>query len=345
MKTVAVVEPGRVEIVETNKPVPGPYQALVETDVAYLCNATDSKLVSGHFPGVDTYPLALGHESTGRVVEAGAKVRNFQVGKRAVGGLVFDFGGDALNSGWGGFSQYTLVNDHLAMVADGVADEQHGWFECYEIQTAVDDDISPQAAGLLCTWREVYGGIDDFQIQPGDDVLIFGAGPVGLSFVKFLKMKGLQFVGVVEPNEAKHPYARKMGADAVFVPYSPELDQLTADRGKPLDVVVDAVGSQDIINAALPRIKLGGTIGVYGVIAAGNIDLQKHRGPYNFNLFVHQWPTRRRERAAQQPLCDWLREGKLKAEEFITHEFRLEQINEALEAVQGGSVLKALIRY
>ncbi|MCP4246029.1 MAG: extracellular solute-binding protein, partial [bacterium] len=50
----------------------------------------------------------------------------------------------------------------------------------------------------------------------------------------------------------------------------------------------------------LPLIKLGGTIGVYGVIAAENINLQKCKGPYNFNLFVHQWPTRRRERAAQQ---------------------------------------------
>jgi len=345
MKTVSVIEPGKVEVVETNKPAPGPYQALVKTDVAYLCNATDGKLVAGHFPGVEDYPLSLGHESTGLVVEVGDKVRNFKMGERAVGGLVFDFGDDNLNTGWGGFCEYTLVNDHVAMVEDGVADEEHGWFECYEIQTAVDPDISPEAAGLLCTWREVYGGIDDFQIKPGDDVLIFGAGPVGLSFVKFLKLKGLEYVAIVEPNEAKHDYARSMGADDVFAPGSAELEGLTAARGKPLDVVVDAVGSEDIINTALPLIKLGGTIGVYGVIAAENINLQKCKGPYNFNLFVHQWPTRHRERAAQQPLCDWLREGKLDPQEFITHEFQLDQINDALDAVKGGSVLKALIRY
>jgi threonine dehydrogenase-like Zn-dependent dehydrogenase len=345
MKTVAVIEPGRVEVVETNKPTTGPYQALVETDVAYLCNATDGKLVAGHFPGVADYPLALGHESTGLIVEVGDKVRSFKLGQRAVGGLVFDFGDDNLHTGWGGFSQYTLVNDHEAMVRDGVADGEHGWFECYEIQTVVDDDISPEAAGLLCTWREVFGGIDDFQIKPDDDVLIFGAGPVGLSFVKFLKLKGLDYVAVVEPNEAKHGHARNMGADSVFVPGSPELEELTKTRGKPLDVVVDAVGSEDIINAALPLIKLGGTIGVYGVIAAERIDLQKSKGPYNFNLIVHQWPTRHRERAAQQPLCEWLRAGKLKPEEFITHEFKLDQINDALEAVRGGGVLKALLRY
>ena len=105
------------------------------------------------------------------------------------------------------------------------------------------------------------------------------------------------------------------------------------------------MGSADLTNAALPLIKMGGSIGVYGVIAAESINLKKHKGPYNFNLLVHQWPTRSRERAAQQPLCDWIRQGKLKAEEYISHEFKIEQINEALGAVKTGEVVKALLRY
>ena len=346
MKAVVVTEPGKIEIRETNRPVPGAYQALVKTDAAFICNATDSKLVGGQFPGVEDYPLALGHESTGLVVEVGDKVRNFKTGERAVGGLVFDFGNDPLHSGWGGFSEYTLVNDHVAMVEDGVADEEHGWFECYEIQTAVDPDIPAEAAGLLCTWREVYGGIGDFQITPDDDVLIFGAGPVGLSFVKFLKLMGLKYVAIVDPNASKREVALKMGADAVFAPDSPEIEKLTETRGKPLDVVIDAVGHEDIINTALPLIKMGGTIGVYGVIAAEQVNLQKHKAPFNFNLFIHQWPTRHRERAAQQPICEWLRSGKLKPEEFITHTFEFDQIADAFDAIKGRrGVLKALIRY
>jgi Zn-dependent alcohol dehydrogenase len=46
-----------------------------------------------------------------------------------------------------------------------------------------------------------------------------------------------------------------------------------------------------------------------------------------------------------EPLCDWIREGKLRAAEFITHEFPLEQINDALTAVKEGEVIKALLRY
>ena len=345
MKAIAVIEPGTVRVVEVSKPELGPYQALVRTEAASLCNATDGKLVAGHFPGVSRYPLVLGHESAGIVEAVGNKVRNFRMGQRIIGGLVFAFDDPQYASGWGGFCEYTLANDHDAMVTDGVADAAHGWAEVFEIQRAVPEDISVENAVLLCTWREVYAGFGDFQLQAGQDVLIFGAGPVGLSFVKFARLLGLGYIGVVERNELKHARALELGADEIFTPGSAELANLTERRGKPLDAVIDAVGHESIINAGLPLIKLGGSICVYGVISDPIVHLNKGAGPYNFNLYVHQWPTRRRERAAMEPLCAWIREGKLKAAEFITHEFALEQIGDALVAAQGGLALKSLLRY
>lgn len=344
MRAIAVIEPGKVEVVEVDMPAPGPYQAVVRTEVAYLCNATDAKLVAGHFPGVEDYPLMLGHESAGIVEAVGQKVRNFKTGDRAIGGLLFEFSDPKYATGWGGFCEYTLCNDHDAMVEDGVADEEHGWFEVYEIQRTVEPDISPEAAALLCTWREVYGGFGDFQLAAGNDILVFGAGPVGLSFVKFGKLLGMGYIGSVDPLANKRQKAAAMGADETFSP-DDDLAALVKKRGKPFDAVIDAVGLPAITNAALPLIKMGGTIGIYGVIADETITIEKSKGPYNFNLFVHQWPTRHREHAAQEPLCDWLREGKLKSEEFITHEFPVEQINDALEAVKRGEVIKALLRY
>jgi len=344
MRTVAVIEPDKVEIVEVGKPEIGPYQALVRTEAACLCNATDGKLVAGHFPGVEDYPLVLGHEGAGIVEAVGEKVRNFKVGDRAIGGLLFEFDDPKYNTGWGGFCEYTLCNDHDAMVEDGVADEEHGWFECYEIQRVVDADIPVEAAAMLCTWREVYGGFGDFQLSEGDDILVFGAGPVGLSFVKFAKLLGLGYVAAVDPLGNKRAKAIEMGADEVFGP-DDDLKAVVEKRGKPFDAVIDAVGLPAITNAALPLIGMGGTIGIYGVIADESITIQKADGPYNFNLFVHQWPTRHREHAAQGPLCGWIREGKISAGEFITHEFPIEQINDALDAVKRGEVIKALMRY
>jgi len=345
MRTIAVTKPGKVEVIDIGEPSVGPYQVRVKTEAACLCNATDGKLVSGHFPGVEDYPLILGHEAAGIVDQVGPKVRNFKAGDRVIGGLLFEFADPKYASGWGGFCEYTLANDHDAMVADGVADEKHGWFECYEIQRPVPPDIPIEAAVLLCTWREVYGGFGDFHLQKGDDILIFGAGPVGLSFLKFGKLLGLGHIGVVDPLPGKRDKASDMGADAVFAPDSAELAKLAEQRGKPLDAVVDAVGNQAIIDAALPLIKLGGSICVYGVIADNSITINKSKGPYNFNLYMHQWPTRFRERAAQEPLCDWIRQGKICADEFLTHEFPMEQVNDALEVVARGEAIKVLLRY
>jgi threonine dehydrogenase-like Zn-dependent dehydrogenase len=275
----------------------------------------------------------------------GEKVRNYQVGDRAVGGLLFDAGDPSFSSGWGGFCEYTKCCDHLAMVEDGVADQQHGWLEVYEIQRTVLPDIPLEAAVLLCTWREVYGGFGDFQLRPGDDFLVYGAGPVGLSFLKFGKLLDMGAIYLVDPLPNKRKIAQAMGADAVFAPDDPALTSLVQDRGKPLEAVIDAVGKPAIANAALPMIKMGGSVCIYGVIADESFTLEKGKGPYNFNLFMHQWPTRHRERAAQEPLCEWIREGKVDPAEFLTHEFPVEQIDQALAAVAAGEVIKALLRY
>ena len=136
-----------------------------------------------------------------------------------------------------------------------------------------------------------------------------------------------------------------MGADAVFAPDDPALDALPAARGKALDAVIDAVGNPRIANRALRLVKLGGSVCIYGVLAEPSFVLEKGAGPYNFNLYVHQWPTRARERAAQGPLCDLIRQGRLSAREFVTHEFPVEKVADALEAVAGGEVLKCLLRY
>ena len=345
MRAVVVTKPGQVEIAELPIPEVGPYQVRVKTEAACLCNATDGKLVAGHFPGVDTYPLVLGHESVGIVDKVGEKVRNFKMGDRVVGGLLFDFGVDGYGSGWGGFCEYTLANDHDAMVEDGVADEANGWVEVYEIQRFVDSDIPVEDALMLCTWREVYGGIDDFQLKAGDDILIFGAGPVGLSFIKFCKILGINYIGLVDPLPHKREKGLAMGADEVFAPDDPKLATIVEDRGKKFDAIIDAVGSPRIINNALPLVKMGGSVCVYGVIANDAFTLEKGKGPYNFNLFIHQWPTRRREKEAQGPLCDWIRQKKITAAEFITHEYPVEEVAQAMQAVKEGTVLKAVLRY
>jgi alcohol dehydrogenase len=114
---------------------------------------------------------------------------------------------------------------------------------------------------------------------------------------------------------------------------------------KPLDAVIDAVGRESIINAALPLVKMGGSVCVYGVIDSPSVLLQKALGPYNFNLLVHQWPTRFREAAAQEPLCDWIAEGKLSHTEFLSAEFPIARVADAFENAGSGLPVKTLLRF
>ena len=345
MLAVAVVEPGKVKLVEIPEPIPGHYEVKVKTEISCLCNATDRKLIDGCFPGIQDYPLLLGHESVGTVESVGERVRTFKPGDRAIGGLLLNPIDTIYASGWGGFCEYTIITDHEAMTEDGVADAEHDWREVHQIQRAVPKKISAEAAVMLCTWREVYAAFSDFNLKRGDDILIIGTGPVGLSFVKFAKLLGLGYVGVIARKADKRRKAIELGATQVFTAEDPDLQRLKETRGKPLDAVIDAVGKEEIINSALSLIKMAGSICVYGVIDKPSIIIEKSGGPYNFNLLVHQWPTRMRESAAQEPLCKWISEGKLSYADFVSDEFPISRIEDAIKLMRSGRALKILLRY
>ncbi|MDR0362195.1 MAG: zinc-binding dehydrogenase [Planctomycetota bacterium] len=344
MRAIAIEKPNQMTLVDVPKPTIGPYDALVKTEVNFICNATDRKLVDGHFPGIgpEGYPMLVGHENSGIVEEVGAKAASFKPGDRVIGGLIWEL--DApYKFGWGGASDYVVARDHLAMVAGGVADEAHGWSDLYQIMKKVPRDIQPDAAGLLCTWREVYAAFTDFNLKPEYRILVFGAGPVGLSFIAFAKNKGFTFVACVEPQRDKHALAKRLGADAVYVPDQDFVREFEKDAGEKADAVIDAVGNTAITNASLPLLKLGASMCVYGVIADAAMVVDKGKGPLNFNLLVHQWPTRTLEAAAQEPLIEWIRTGKLKAEDFVTGRFPVADFEKAFAASRAPGAIKTMI--
>jgi alcohol dehydrogenase len=339
MLAVAVTQPNQVEVVDVPEPILGPYEARIKTEAACLCNMTDRKLIEGHFPGVDTYPLLLGHETVGIVEAVGDKVKNFKPGDRVVGGLLLNTP-EGYSSGWGGFSEYTVAGDYFAMLED-----KQSPLEVYEIMCVVPKTISVEDAVMLCTWREVYGAFEDFHLKTGDHILIYGAGPVGLSFVKFARLLGLGNIYIIDRWEQKRQKALDMGATAAFSPDDPKLHTFFEQQQRSLDAVIDAVGTEAIINSALPLVKMGGSICVYGVIDTPSIRLDKHLGPYNFNLFIHQWPTRSKERAAQEPLVKWIEAGKLSYKEFLSVEFPIREIVKGLEYAEAHRPIKTLFRF
>ncbi len=340
MKSIAVIQENKLQIIDIETPKPGPYQALVKTKLAYICNSTDVKLLQGKFPDVNKYPFILGHEGVGIVERVGDKVVNFKPGNTVIGGLHLFPQDKGISSAWGGFSEYTIVNDHLAMTSDNMADEKNGWLEVYEIQKKMDEDISLEHAEVFNTWREVYGGFSDFNIKNNDTLLIFGCGPVGLSFLTFARAKNpVRRVIMIEPNQIRANKAKGFGADKVFTPETEEIEKYVQENGK-FDVVVDAVGMPAIVNRALTLIKMGGSVCAYGGISKPEVSLDISKAPYNFNLYMHQWPTRKFESAAQNEICKLIRENKVEPDKFITAQFPIQEAEKAFEALKDLNNLK-----
>jgi threonine dehydrogenase-like Zn-dependent dehydrogenase len=136
-----------------------------------------------------------------------------------------------------------------------------------------------------------------------------------------------------------------MGADVAITPDEESLARLKHEHGRPFDALIDAVGRESIINASLPFVKLGGSVCVYGVIDTPSIRVDKDKGPYNFNLLIHQWPTRAREAGAQEPLVKCIEDGKLSYKEFVAAEYPIDRIQEAYEGSKTGLPIKTLLRF
>lgn len=166
---------------------------------------------------------------------------------------------------------------------------------------------------------------------------------MGLSFVKLAKLHGMEPVCLATRSAWKREKALLLGADAVF----PADDELPTKMREAFPQgfaqVIDAVGSPSVINQALQLVEHDGTAGIYGTVPDRRITLVTAEAPRNWRLVMHQWPDYSREAAAHEPLCTWLREGRLSSDEWITHELPFSRVAEGIELVKGSAALKVLI--
>lgn len=346
MFSIAVERNGTIQPVKIPDPVPSPYQALIRSEAACICNATDTEIVDGRLPQVARYPALLGHENVGIVEAVGDRVVSYQPGDRVVGGLLLEPTDPAYTSGFGGFSQVVLADDYAAMKQDGAIDEKPGDDVVSKIMRVVPSDIPVEAAALLCTWREVLGSFSDMDILDAKRVMVFGGGPVGQSFVRFAKLLGAEFVGLVDSHENRRALAVSLGADAVFGKNDPRiLQEYAREQGREIDAVIDAVGRVEIVNAAARIVRQGGAICVYGLLGQGTATFDTRQAPRNWRLAMHQWPMRESEAAAQETLCDWIRQDKLRWQDFIEGQYPVAETAAAMEKVKKREVLKALLRF
>ncbi len=328
MKTYITDFQGNRSVVEIPMPKIKETQALVQTLACGICG-TDTKVIQGTFKNVDEsqYPLMLGHEGVGRVVEIGEKVTSFAVGDRVV--LPFldpdPLFGD-LGSAWGAFSEYAIIHDAAAF------DDPAEVPEAALAQRVLPPTIDSVDAVMIVTFREVLSSIRYFGIQPEDTVVVYGSGPVATTFVKMMSLLGVKELTTVVRNQAKEVLMRESGA--TFVVNTSKVEAVKAIREKyPEGVayVLDAVGSPDVINEAMKLLKDRGEILCYGVPGTNEMTLDWSAADYNWKMNFQQMPYKKEEGQCHDQVIQWIEEGKLVPSEFISDVYPFEKIDEAFD--------------
>ena len=339
MKAAVVAAPGRLEVRELPVPRPGPYQALCELLYGATCTGTDTHIIDGIFPFSGQLPTILGHESVGRVVEIGAKVRCFRVGDLVtrVGAPAVPESGTSVT--WGGFAEYGLAGDHWSMARDGL--DRAGWAG-FRVNRVLHPEVRPEHAPLFTTWRETLSYLRRVGVGSGARVLVIGTGGNGLSFAAHARNLGAERVTVVGSRGAEG-LASRVGATDFFDYRAADLDDLLkAAVGRSVDFAIDAVGKRSSADVALPLLREGGALGIYGIDDYGSIGLNVSRaaGPFRFCGGAYD------EAETHQEVTDFYLRGKLDATVWLGagEPFDLVDIGRAFESVRVRKTPKALVR-
>ncbi len=338
MKSLIVNENYEIEEIEIMLPAYTEKQALVKTICCGICNGTDAKLIHGSFKGFskEKYPLMLGHEGVGEVIEVGEKVKGLKKGDKVLLPFVDEdetrYKG--LNSGWGAYSEYAVVND-LEAYTEGTAPE------CAYAQSVLPEWIDPVDACMIVTLREVLSSIHRFEIKKGCSVVVFGCGPVGLTFISFLKLLYAEMVIAVDIADSKLTEARSKGADIIINSREESVvDIVKKAYPSGVDFVLDAVGMKDIINQGMELIKDAGKICCYGIAAKSSAEIDWTKAPYNWQLQFQQFPSKVEEGACTEQILDWIKEKKIVLKEYISDYFPFTEYRKAFEKLEKREIAK-----
>jgi len=342
MKALVIYEDGRAALEQVPMPVYGDYEALVKITASALCG-TDMKILHNSLKGFTDYPTILGHEGVGEVVAVGSKVRHLKVGDSVVLPFVMDKCGEFYST-WGAICEYSTVGDAAAMVEDGLKMGDGTLADCHFAQRVYPGSIDPVAATMIVTFREVYSTMLRLGFKKGQSIVIFGAGPVGLAFIRLAKHMGLGPVISIVRNEAKAQQAWSAGPDYVFnsseIDINAKLREMFPDG---VDVLLDAVGAPELINQSLKLVKDYGDVCIYGVMPVHEYPINWAEAPYSFNLRFAQWPSKLEEAAVHDEIVEWMCSGVLKGEDYISDVFDLDHALDAIELFRNHKNTKKVV--
>ena len=283
-------------------------------------------------------PLAVGHEFSGEIVEMGIEVRGLAVGDRvsAEGHITC---GVCRNCRAG--------RRHLCMNTAGVGVNRPGAFAEYLSVPAFNvfklpDVIGDDMASILDPLGNATHTALSFDLV-GEDVLITGAGPIGIMAVAIAKYAGARHVVITDVNDYRLDLARKMGATAAVNVTTELLDKTMLDLGmeEGFDVGMEMSGNPQAFRDMLRTMHHGGKVAILGIPPAETaIDWNQVifkglelKGVYGREMF-ETW----------YKMSSMLQSG-LNIEPIITHHFPIDDFLPAFELMESGQSGKVILNW
>jgi S-(hydroxymethyl)glutathione dehydrogenase/alcohol dehydrogenase len=368
MRTQAAVIYGlhtKFEVKEVELDEPGPNEVLVHLAASGICHS-DMHNVTGD--QIAALPMIFGHEGAGVVETVGANVTHVQPGDHVVMSYLPSCG----TCRWCTNGQtnlcdlgaYTVLGPQIDGTYrfrddDGTELGQFCLVSTFSEWTVVpgqsvvkvDPHYRLERACLVACGVTTGVGTAIYRggVKPGDDVMVFGVGGIGMNIVQGAKLAGAKRIIACDINDWKLEQAKIFGATHTVNPTTTDpvefANELTWGVG--VDRSFEAVATPETIGQAVKVVRKGGQATVVGLTRHDQPDI-----PINPSEFVLWQKTLtgslnggcnpRNDIPAMLRLWDT---GQLNLDDLVTNEYRLEQINDAYDDLLSGKNLRGVIRY
>jgi S-(hydroxymethyl)glutathione dehydrogenase/alcohol dehydrogenase len=353
-----------IETVDLAGPKMG--EVLVEIKASGVCH-TDAFTLSGDDPeGI--FPAILGHEGAGVVVEVGAGVTSVKPGDHVIPLYTPECRQceyclsqktnlcQAIRTTQGrglmpdGTSRFSLNGKPVFHYMGTSTFAQYSVMPEIAVAKIREDAPFDKVCYIGCGVTTGVGAvINTAKVRPGDRVVVFGLGGIGLNVIQGARLVGASMIVGVDINPSRQALAEKFGmthfvnpreVEGDLVPYLVSLTKGGADHS------FECVGNVDLMRQALECCHKGwGVSTIVGVAGAG-----KEISTRPFQLVTGRvWQGSAfggaRGRTDVPKIVDWYMEGKINIDDLITHVMPIEHINEAFDLMHEGKSIRSVVTF
>lgn len=324
---------------EEEKPTVGPNDVCIKIRKTAICG-TDMHIYNWDDWSQKTIPvpMVVGHEYVGEIVEVGAEVAGYAVGDR-VSGEGHLVCGHCRNCRAG--------RRHLCRNTIGVGVNRTGAFAEYLVIPAfnafkIPDNISDEMAAIFDPFGNAVHTALSFDLV-GEDVLITGAGPIGIMAAAVARHVGARHVVITDVNEYRLDLAKKMGVTRAVNVAQEKLEDVMAELGmtEGFDVGLEMSGVPSAFSQMLSNMNNGGKIALLGIPPE---DMPIDWNQVIFKGLVIKGIYGREMFETWYKMASLLQSG-LDLSPIITHEFEIDDFQKGFDIMGSGQSGKVLLKW